>query len=166
MTRFIYKLLDVLILDATDLGIAFGCVLGFQLGLIPVLTLQWIAVFLCVILFRVNFLSVLSVGILSFGISEVLEPVFHRIGLKILTGFPEFYSLWGWMHHMPIVPFTGFNNTVVLGASLTAYLLTIPFFFICLRSLPKIRSSISHLWYTTKMSRSYSHYTRARRKNV
>lgn len=165
MTRIIYRLLDILIFDSTDTGIAFGCILGFHLGLIPVLTIQWMLAFFCLVLFRVNFLSVLCVGLFSFGLSEVLEPVFHRMGLKILTGFPGLYSLWGWMHHMPIVPFTGFNNTVVLGSTLTVYILSLPLFLICLKSLVHIRSGVSHLWYTTKMSRSYSHYAR-KRKNV
>lgn len=163
MTRIIYKFLDILVFDATDTGIALGCIVGFHLGMIPVFTLQWALAFLCLVLFRINFLSVLSFGILSFGLGQALESGFHYLGLKILTGYPDLYSLWGWMHHAPIVPFTGFNNTVVLGATLTAYILTLPLYLACKKGMPALRRFVSQMWYTTKMSRSYSHYARKRK---
>lgn len=166
MTRLIYRSLDILILETSDWAIAAGFVLGLHLGLIPVFTLQWVLAFALLILFRINFLSVLISWGMFFTMGEILEGAFHHLGLKILTGYPSLYSLWGWMNHVPIVPFTRFNNTVVLGSTFIAYLLSLPLFLVCFKFLTVIRKLVSNLWYTTKMSRSYAHYARARRRNA
>jgi uncharacterized protein (TIGR03546 family) len=60
----------------------------------------------------------LSVGMLSAlmisFIAGYLDPVAHRCGLLLLRAAP-LQSVWTLLYNTPLVPWTHFNNTVVLG---------------------------------------------------
>ena len=43
----------------------------------------------------------------------IFDPVFHAIGLQLLEA-PSLRGLWTSMYNTPLVPYTNFNNTVVL----------------------------------------------------
>ena len=45
----------------------------------------------------------------------LLDPVFDRIGAGLL-GAPSLRPLWTSWYNTPLVPYTNFNNTVVLGS--------------------------------------------------
>ena len=91
--------------------------LGFALGMIPGLNPFTSPHNLLVILFvRVNIgaamLSWAAFGILAYA----LDPLFHQIGLFILTGVGSLQGLWTALYNAPLVPYTRFNNSVVMGS--------------------------------------------------
>ncbi len=160
MTQLIVKTIRFLFNDGGNRSIALAAVLGMQLGLIPTATIQWFLTAFIFLTFRMNVLSMLASATFFFSLSIVLYPAFNSLGFRFLTGIPELYPILGWMHHAPIVPFTRFNNTAVLGATITAYTLTVPLFFVFLWGIKRYRESLESFWYSTKLSRIYGQYRR------
>ena len=58
----------------------------------------------------------------------MLDPVFHAIGLGLLQA-PSLRELWTSMYNTPLVPYTNFNNTIVLGSVVGWLALAVPIFF-------------------------------------
>lgn len=156
--RLIFPFLDLLLRRSHTLNIVFGIVLGMFLGLFPMGTLQWIVSIAAFIFFRVNLLVFLLVFFTSLAMGFLLDPVWNSLGFRLLTNRTDLYPVWGWMSHAPILPFTEFNNTVVLGATLSALFLAPSLVFLYLAFRAPLRTMLSKLWYQTKMSRFYAHY--------
>ena len=94
---------------------------GLFLGFLPTfLTLQSIFIVLGLFFFRVPWRPLITfVGLGWFLGAFLLDPLFHMVGEAILT-ISSVQGLFEVMNQMPIVPFTQFNNTVVMGAMLVA----------------------------------------------
>jgi len=60
----------------------------------------------------------LGVGTLSAllftWVGGLVDPLTHRVGEALLT-HPSLQPAWACLHDLPLVPWTGLNNTVVLG---------------------------------------------------
>ncbi len=101
--------------EASPKQLAYGFAIGMVIGLVPKGNL--IAIGLMVVLgaSRVNLgAGTLSAFIFSW-IAMLLDPVSHWIGLSILS-WNELATTWTWLYNQPIVPWTSFNNTIVLGS--------------------------------------------------
>lgn len=103
--------------------IASGIAAGFILGMTPFFSLQTILVFVLLLIFRIQIgAAMLSAFFFAFA-AFLLDPAFHWVGGLILESEslkPVFTTL----YNMPIVPFTRFNNTVVMGSGIIAILLS------------------------------------------
>ena len=109
--------------------VAWGVVLGMLVGLLPKgnLIAVTLGVMLCAL--RVN----LSAGMLAGGlfalISVALDPVAHRIGaVVLLSETPR--ALFTWLYHRWWGPWTGFNNTVVVGQLIIGLYLAYPMYIV------------------------------------
>src|SRR5690606_34811882 len=105
--------------------IAMGFALGVVLGLIPKGNL--LAVFMATLLLslRVNkSAGMLSAVLVSFG-AYLCDPLADRIGSALLLS-PALKPLWTWLYNLPVVPWTDFNNTVVLGSFVLGWMLVYP----------------------------------------
>jgi uncharacterized protein (TIGR03546 family) len=77
-------------------------------------------------IFRVN-LSSAFLGIALFAIiGFAIDPLLDKIGYVVLVNFDFLNSFYTWLYNLPIVPFTKFNNTVVMGSLITGIILIIP----------------------------------------
>lgn len=95
--------------------IAAGFAMGASLGLIPKNNLLAVLFFLLFFFFRVDKGMALMSALLFTPLGYGLDPLAHRIGYALLTaGWLK--PLWTWLYNLPIVPWTRFNNTVVLGS--------------------------------------------------
>src|SRR4029453_10490398 len=95
--------------------LALGCAFGLLLGLLPKGNL--LAAFVALLFFtlRVNLSAgMLSALFISF-IAGYFDPINHRLGLLLLNAAP-LQPLWKRFYNTPFVPWTRFNNTVVLGS--------------------------------------------------
>ena len=104
-----------LISEATPGQLALGFALGVLIGLVPKGNL--IAVVLGIVLAasRAN-LGVAAATILTFSfVSPYLDPFSDRIGGWLLA-HPDLQNLWTQLYNQPGVPWTDFNNSVVLGS--------------------------------------------------
>lgn len=107
--------------------IAMGFALGVVLGLTPKGNL--LAVFMASLLFslRVNISAgMLSALIVSFG-AHLCDPVSDAIGHWLLSA-PALRPFWTRLYNLPVVPWSGFNNTLILGSFVLGWLLVYPTF--------------------------------------
>lgn len=124
--RLFFKALTT---DNTPKQMALGLALGIAIGLVPKGNL--IAIVLMVILgaLRVN----LGVGILTaFCISWLgiwLDPLTHQLG-SFLLQHHKLRPFWTEAYNLPVVPWTKFNNTVVLGSTCAGMMLLLPVYWL------------------------------------
>ena len=99
----------------TSSCLAHGFALGALVGLVPKGNLT--AVVLMVILCgaRVNLGAGMLAAFAFSWIGLLLDPLSHRAGVFLLEWQP-LVPAWTWLYNLPVVPWTQFNNTVVLGS--------------------------------------------------
>ena len=127
-------------------GIACGLILGFA----PVFSLQTVLVIFLLFFFRVQIgAATLAAFFFAFP-AYIFDPIFHKVGTIILTQ-PSLTPLFTELYNMPIVPFTKFYNSVVMGAGITSILLA-PVVFILSRILVvKYRATVVERFKKTKL---------------
>jgi len=109
------------------LGVAFGVVLG----LTPKGNLLALVVGMLLFSLRVNLQMGMLTGLGVSFFAALLDPVTERIGHGLLTA-PPLYPAWTALYNLPLVPWTGFNNTVVLGSFVLGWLLFYPTYRVAL----------------------------------
>ena len=108
--------------------LAAGFSLGMVVGMVPKGNL--IALSLCVLLFslRVNKGLALVAAVLFTYLSPLADPFTHQIGAEVLhagalqAGYASLYKL-------PLGPWLGFHNTVVMGSLLVGLYLVYPVYW-------------------------------------
>lgn len=118
-----------LVVDATPRQMAFGFALGVLVGLVPKGNLLAIALMMLMCSLRVN----LGVGLATVFVSSwagmLLDPITHRIGEFLLTSKP-LRPLWEIMNDTLLLPWTDFNNTIVLGSFSLGLAAFVPLYFL------------------------------------
>lgn len=133
LLKQIFGLIKLLNSETGQNQIAAGIAAGFILGMTPAFSLQTVLVIILVLLFRVQMGAVLISSFFFAFMAYLLDPVFHSVGQNILQTNslqPIFTS----MYNMPILPFTRFNNTIVMGSAAVTIAL-FPVIFIISRVL-------------------------------
>ena len=95
--------------------IAAGIAAGFILGMTPALSLQTLLVFFCILIFRIQAGAAFVTAFFFKFAAFLLDPAFHIIGSSVLE-LSSLQALWTTLYNMPIVPFTRFNNSIVMGS--------------------------------------------------
>ena len=127
--KLLAKLLKVLKSGEDPRQIAGGFMLGMMLGLLTLKTLFAAPILLVLILINVNLASAV-VGLFIFKlIGFLLDPLLHSLGYWVLTDIPILKDFWTNISSLPLVPFTRFNNTLVMGSFIAAMVLAIPLFW-------------------------------------
>jgi uncharacterized protein (TIGR03546 family) len=109
--------------------IAFSFVLGMILGLTPLFFPHNLLTLALIFFLRVNLSAIIVATLFFSGLAYLLDPVFNQIGLWILQAqtmqpvFTDLYNsaFWRFLH---------FNNSIVMGSVVTAYLLSVPAFLL------------------------------------
>jgi uncharacterized protein (TIGR03546 family) len=104
------------------LGVALGMVMGFS----PFNGPQNALIFLAIMLLNVNLGAATLATALFAAIAALLDPLAHAIGYALLVQAKSLTPLWTSLYNLPVVPFTRFNNTVVLGSLVLALVLFVP----------------------------------------
>jgi len=113
--------------EGTPRQVAAGLALGTALGLTPLVNPHNLIVFALLCLLNVSFGGGMLGWALFTPIGFALDPLFHRIGLALLEA-PGLRPLWTWCYNAPLMPYTNFNNSVVLGSFLTWLVLLLPIY--------------------------------------
>lgn len=119
------RAVQALVAGDTPRQLAAGFALGMVLGLMPKGNL--IAVTLCVLLFslRTNAGLGLAAALLFSWVGTLADPFTHQLGTEVLridalqAGYASVYG-------MPLGPWLGFQNTVVMGSMLVGLYLVYP----------------------------------------
>ena len=114
--KLLQSLIKELHSDGTPLQIALGAALGAALGLTPIANIHNALIVALLLVLNVSF----GAGMLAWGlfvpIGFVLDPLFDRIGHRLLVETPALTPLWTSWFNAPLMPYTNFNNSVVLGS--------------------------------------------------
>jgi len=116
MIQQIIGLIRIIHSETDPRQISLGFALGMIPGLTPLTSLHNLLVLLAILFFRVN----IGAAMLSWGVFKILayalDPLFHQIGLFLLTGVASLQGLWTTLYNAPLVPYTRFNNSMVMGS--------------------------------------------------
>jgi len=155
MTRTLFFFLRLLERENSPLQITWGICFGFLLAMLPTLTLQFFVILTLFIISRAHFPSAILSFLITLPLSFGLQVFFHHIGAALLTIYPSIFSILEWLYNAPIVPYTRFNHSVVLGASLTAFGIVPLLFWICHRMIQRKYDSIVEWLLDTRISRTW-----------
>jgi uncharacterized protein (TIGR03546 family) len=129
MLRMLARLLAVLNSETHPGQISLGFCFAMVAGFTPFLSLHNLLVLLLVLVIRVN-LSAFLLGLPLFsGLAFGLDPLFHRIGLAVLTH--EFLEgLWTALYNSTLWRLEHFNNSIVMGSLLCSLVSFVPLYFL------------------------------------
>lgn len=112
--KWIVKVFTVLNANRRPGEVAVGMALGFVMALQPGFTFFRFLLLAVTFLLKVHFPSALLALFLVSFIAPLFDPLLEIAGGGILTA-PFLQPLWASLYAFPLVPWTRFNNTVVMG---------------------------------------------------
>jgi uncharacterized protein (TIGR03546 family) len=155
LLKLIQSIIKTLHSDGTPGQVGAGIALGAALGLTPLVELHNLVVFSLIVLLNVSFGGGMLGWALFVPVGFILDPVFNRIGAGLLLA-PSLRPLWTSMSNTPLVPYTNFNNTVVLGSVVAWLVLLIPIYFGAKHGVARYRATIGE---RVKQSKFYKAIT-------
>ena len=125
MIKLLAKLLRVLNSETDPGQISLGLCFAMIVGLTPLVSLHNLFVLLLVFILRVN-LSAFVLGLALFtGIAYLLDPLFHRLGLAVLTA-SSLADLWTSLYQSVWWRLEHFNNSIVMGSLVFSVAMFVP----------------------------------------
>ena len=124
--RLLFK---ALVVDATPGQMAMGLALGVLVGLVPKGNLLAIGLMMLMCSLRVNLGVGLATVFATSWAGMLLDPISHRIG-EFLLKSKSLTPLWEAMYDTMLLPWTDFNNTVVLGSFSVGAAAFVPLYFL------------------------------------
>ena len=149
--KFLQSLLKTLHSDGTPGQIAGGIALGAALGLTPLMNLHNAIVLVLLCIINVSFgAGILGMAIFA-PIGFMLDPIFDRVGHWLLTDVTAFRPFFAWIEAQPILAFTNFTHTVVLGSVVGWLLLFVPIFVAAHYGVIHYRKSLGDWFMKTRI---------------
>lgn len=161
--KLIQSIIKTLHSEGTPGQVAAGMALGAALGLTPLMNVHNLLVFALLVLLNVSFGGGMLGWALFVPVGFMLDPIFHAIGLSLLEA-PSLRGLWTSMYNVPLVPYTNFNNTIVLGSVVGWLALAVPIYFASRWGVARYRATIgarvqqSKLYKAITASKAYNIY--------
>jgi uncharacterized protein (TIGR03546 family) len=162
LLKLIQSIIKTLHSEGTPGQVAAGMALGAALGLTPLMNVHNLLVFSLLVILNVSFGGGMLGWALFVPIGFVLDPLFHPIGLRLLEA-PSLRGLWTSMYNTPLVPYTNFNNTIVLGSLVSWLALALPIFLGCRWAVARYRATIGQ---RVQQSKFYKAITASKAYNV
>lgn len=104
-----------LVAQSSPAQLSMGLALGVLVGLVPKGNLLAIALGMILAASRVN-LGIAAAAIVTCTfLSPVLDPLSDQLGGWLLS-MPQLQAMWTELYNTPLMPWTDFNNSVVLGS--------------------------------------------------
>lgn len=130
--------------------VGLGIALGMMVGLIPKDSL--LVYLFGLVIFATN-INLLATSLSAFGfmwIGSWLDPVSHQVGHLILTQ-QGLQSTFLWLYEQPLVPWTRFNNTVVMGSLVIGLIAFYPVYLasrvLFARWAPRFNAVMVRFWF-------------------
>lgn len=154
LLKQIFSFFKLLHSETGNNQLAWGVALGFILGMTPALSLQSLLVFFCLFFFRVQIGAAFLAAFFFKFMAFLLDPLFDRVGAWALE-LPSLHGLYTDLYNMPIIPFTRFNNTIVMGAGIVAIIL-FPFVLVAAKwAIIKYRVTVVERFSNTKFFKAW-----------
>ena len=126
LLKLVQSLVKALHSEGTPFQVAVGVALGAAWGLTPLMNLHNLVIALGVLFFSVSIGGAMLGWLVFTPVDFLLDPVFDRIGSRLLLDSPGLTGFWASLYNTPLVPYTNFNNTVVLGSVVSWVVLFVP----------------------------------------
>lgn len=160
LLKLLQAIVKALNSEGTPRQVAAGIAFGAALGLTPIGSLHNLVIVLLALVLNIS-LAGFTLGWTAFlPLGFALDPLFDAIG-KALLGAPGLAPLWSRLANAPLVPFTHFNNSVVLGSLVFWVVAWLPIFFLARWGVIRYRAAIferlsrTKLFQAVKASRLY-----------
>src|SRR6185369_218551 len=163
LLKLIQSIIKTLHSEGTPGQVAAGIALGSALGLTPLVNVHNLVIFSLIVLLNVSFGGGMLGWALFVPLGFILDPVFDRAGAALLTA-TSLRPLWTSLYNTPLIPYTNFNNTVVLGSLVSWLVLAVPIFFAARYGVARYRATIgervqqSRLYKAVTASQVYNWY--------
>jgi uncharacterized protein (TIGR03546 family) len=141
LLKLIQSIIKTLHSEGTPGQVAAGIALGSALGLTPLVNVHNLIIFSLIVLLNVSFGGGMLGWALFVPLGFLLDPVFDRIGSSLLLA-PSLRPLWTSWYNTPLVPYTNFNNSVVLGSVVGWLVLALPIFVGAKYGVARYRATI------------------------
>ncbi len=127
MLQMLASLLKVLNSETEPGQISLAFCFAMIAGFTPFWSLHNLLVLFLVLVIRVNLSAfLLGLGVFS-GLAVALDPLFHRIGLAVLTA-PWLEGLWTALYNSTLWRLERFNNSIVMGSLVVSLALCAPLY--------------------------------------
>ena len=127
--NWIAKLIAGLVANRRPGEVGAGIAFGLLLALLPPGNLLWPVVLVLTLFLKLN----LGAELAALGIFRLLvpvaDPLLDELGFRILTS-PALRATWAALYDVPLLPFTRFNNSLVMGGLVAGLALWVPVFFL------------------------------------
>jgi uncharacterized protein (TIGR03546 family) len=121
--------------------VAAGVSFALLLALVPGGNLLWVGLFVATFLLKINLAAELLFLALFKLPAPLADGLLHRLGALVLTR-PFLAELFTAAYNLPILPFSRFNNTVVMGGLAAGLLLWLPVFLLFRRLVTLYRRTL------------------------
>ena len=139
--KFIQQLIGTLNSDGTPRQVAAGIALGAVFGLTPLMNLHNLVLFGLALILNLSMSGVFLGWAVFVPVGFALDPLFDAIG-RALLGADALRGLWTALYNIPVVPFTNFNNSVVLGSFAFWLATLVPFYFLWKWAVTRYREKV------------------------
>jgi uncharacterized protein (TIGR03546 family) len=160
--KLLQSLVRTLHSDGTPAQIAGGVALGAALGLTPLTSAHNLLVVLLLLVLNVSFGAGMLAWAVFVPLGFLLDPAFDAIGRRLLET-PALAPVWTQWYNAPVVPYTGFNNSIVLGSVVAWLLLIAPIFVLARVLVVRYRATLGA---RIQQSRYYRAFSATRAYNV
>lgn len=163
LLKQLFSFIKLLNSDTGNISLALGMTCGFILGMTPTLSLHSLLIFLVLFFFRIQVGAALIAAFFFKFVAFLLDPVFHSIGSKVLE-IDSLQSIYTSLYNMPLLPFTRFNNSIVMGSAVITFALSpivfllSQYFIIKYRVVVLARFKETKVWKAVEATKFYQWY--------
>lgn len=147
----IFGLVKLLNSERGAWSIASGLALGMILGFVPSNPLITLALLFLICIFRINMAATMLAWAVFTIPAYLLDHQFDQLGYYLLTGIEALKPLYTKLYNMPIVPWSRFNNTVVMGSFMVGVIMFLPMLFLSKWLVERYRVSVWRKFTETKV---------------
>jgi uncharacterized protein (TIGR03546 family) len=140
--NLVKQIVQMLQSEISPKQIAAGAALGMILGFAPVKCLQSYVFLVIILMLNVNLGSATLSTCIFAMFAYILDPLADKIGYYLLVSSKSLTPIWTNLYNMPLVPYTRFYNTVVLGSFVISIILIIPVYLLALQFIGYYRAHL------------------------
>lgn len=129
MIGFFAKIFVALNSNSRPGELASGLAFGFWLALLPGGNLLWAVLFILAFFIKHNTGAFLVSLALFRLVTPLSDPLLDRLGRAVLEQ-PALQDVFTRIYNLPLLPYSSFNNSLVMGGFLLGLLLWVPLFFL------------------------------------
>lgn len=163
LLKLLQSLIKTLHSEGTPGQVAAGIALGSVLGLTPLMNVHNLLIVALILVLNVSVGGALLGWALFLPLGFALDPVFDRVGRQLLLETPPLEPMWTAWFNTPVLPYTNFNNTIVLGSFAAWLVLALPIFLGARYAVARYRATLGE---RVRRSRFYNAVTASKAYNV